>query len=211
MFFLFVSRFDKNQITEFGDRAIYHLYNLTWLDLSGNQLKEINNLTFSFPSDSNKPLQLDLDNNLLTGHSFKEGSFSNVNRPIVLSLRANKIEFLPEKVFLPLLKSDSFRVFPSENKFVCDCNNRWLLIDKETTYSTAREITCDDGTFIWQKNLRDFSYCDLTVNDVKDSLMDLIDFMSKLKLLSPAHEKHILSLVKNRSDISKRLGFSLSI
>ncbi|XP_074596773.1 uncharacterized protein LOC141851874 [Brevipalpus obovatus] len=208
---LAIVRLDNNEITEFGDRAVYHLYNLTWLDLAGNRLREINNETFLLPSVTDKPLQIDLDNNALTGHSFKEGSFSNVNRPIVLLLRSNKIEFLPEKVFLPLLKSSSFRVFPSKNKFICDCNNRWILVEKYLSSLAHDEIICEDGTSIWSKDLQDFNYCDLTVNDVKDSLMDLVDFMSKLKLLSTAHEKHILSLVKNRTDINRRFGFSIPI
>jgi AGAP009688-PA (fragment) len=185
-----------NHITSIGDKAFYDLDNLTWLDLSGNRIKKVGLDTFALHSASEKPIQIDLDQNELTSNSFENGSFIKIHRPTVLYIRSNSIDYLAENIFLPLLKLPSFRLFPHGNNFICDCNNRWILKEKLITQDQFDDILCEDGQSLWTKDLNDIKFCDLTQEDVKTGLIQLAKFLSTFKIISKAHEKHISSLMK---------------
>ena len=152
--------------------------------------------TFSFHGTSEKPIQIDLDQNELTSTSFENGSFTQIHRPTVLYIRSNLIEYLNESIFLPLLKSPSFRLFPLGNHIICDCNNRWILKEKLITQGQFDDIVCEDGQSLWTKDLNDLKFCDLTQEDVKTGLSQLIKFFSTFKIISKAHEKQISSLMR---------------
>lgn len=108
---------------------------------------------------SRDTLCLDLSNNQLTGCSFTAVVFEPITRPLQFILGHNRIRYLEEAVFRPLLESEPRSVIEMKhNKMSCDanctaCESSWLLRSKEVFRTQALKLNCSDGSDFWQLDL----------------------------------------------------------
>ncbi|RWS05311.1 protein slit-like protein [Dinothrombium tinctorium] len=187
---LSILRFNRNLIEKIGDFAFFKLESVTWLDLAENRLTQISENAFTFEKSSEKPIQIDLDANLLTAKSFHHSSFRNVRRPTVLFLRSNNITYLDESTFLPLLQSGIFRLFPSDNPLICNCENRWILGHPQIKEQLSG-MNCEDGESIWVKKLSNFKICDIQKKDVIHAIKNFIEILFNMGIVNDFQRQRI--------------------
>ncbi len=95
--------------------------------------------------------------------SFESTAFTNTNRPIHLSLINNKIRYLDEKIFAPILRLDKRNVIDlAGNSLLCyDCRMKWLIRDKESFGENQIKVYySENGKDVWQLWEIDFNNCE---------------------------------------------------
>ena len=107
--------------------GFYYQNKLESLDITNQVLNFIPKNAFTFEKDSDHLLHVYLDNNQLNSSSFESGLFNNTNRVLEVYLRNNKIDYLDEKIFAPLLMANTEnKIDVSDNPLVLDCRMSWM-------------------------------------------------------------------------------------
>ncbi|KAK3590622.1 hypothetical protein CHS0354_013886 [Potamilus streckersoni] len=139
------------------DLPIIVLEDFNTLDLSYNEIEELNN--FNFPSVIGLR-NLILDHNRITRLSLINVSFYQIQS---ISLRYNNVRTLDNTSlpwYLTTLRYIDFR----ENPIVCDCNMSWMLEDPKLKTKTVR-IMCESPPVLNGRNLLDLKLSDLNCTD----------------------------------------------
>ncbi|XP_023234809.1 oplophorus-luciferin 2-monooxygenase non-catalytic subunit-like isoform X1 [Centruroides sculpturatus] len=136
----------ENNIINIGQEAFLNMPSLQLLDLSGNEIKSLNDR--SMASEENHPrLEIDLSFNEIS--SISPTAFQGL-KPHIVNLDHNELSTLEEKVFLPLFKglSDERSSFISfrKNSFSCSgCSYLWLVKLKDILSLMMQNFRCQDG------------------------------------------------------------------
>jgi Leucine-rich repeat (LRR) protein len=148
--------FDNSSIAEIGDNPFYHLYNLSYLSISGTNIDLIPKNAFNFEKESKKTLIFGLQWTKLNGTGIQLGSLENLKRPTDLFLGDSpKQTYFDEHIFRPFLDAnDQNRILidiTHVSYIDCnDCRSYWLK--KESKYYNRTNLwICSDG----YKNLND--------------------------------------------------------
>lgn len=194
----------NNLISSIGSGAFSALLNVTGIDLSSNRIRFIDDFALSFDLSSGKPVQIDLDHNLLNSTGFSRSSLKRLdNRPLIIFMRHNHLNYLPEAIFRQTMQSNSIKLFLAGNPVECtNCMNYWMI--KLIALSEGdlqlinkfNDIKCNEsGGQIMAIKPLELAYCELTQDDLEQSIEGLLVFLMKLKLVSVNHGNHIKNLI----------------
>ena len=149
-----------DSLTTIANYAFYELHNLRHIRLKADRLQLIAGHSFDFEMPSNHILNIDLRNNQLTVKSFEIEAFIGTKRPINLMLMFNRLTYLDENIFGPMLRSDPRNVIDLYgNPLICNCTMAWLLRDRDELQSQVRNAKCNELADIWSLEDRHFSNC----------------------------------------------------
>ncbi len=80
-------------------------------------------------------------------------------RPLLIDLSRNRLTFLNESIFLPLIGRDINQIDLNGNPLKCDCNIKWLLRDKNKVIKQILNAICTDGKPLLSHTLEEINAC----------------------------------------------------
>jgi Leucine-rich repeat (LRR) protein len=145
-----------NSIKEVDRFSFYELPQVNRINLDNNEITYITNQTFSFRNETSRLMLLFLRYNNLTAASFEEGVFGDIEKTTFVYLNHNKITHLEERVFKTVLRSkgDLFLAL-WHNDFQCDNRSKWLLEDQAFFKKRIHGVRCQDKREIWDWTLKE--------------------------------------------------------
>ena len=148
-------------INKIGQRSFISLVNLKELHIGGTNIDFIPDFAFELKDSTNYPIYIYLDNSsMISSNSFAENAFANTRRPTLLNLNNNKITFLNETVFLPLLQANNLNKINmyGVQGFDCnDCENNWIKTN--SMFNKIVLLKCSNGNEL--DDPRNFENCDV--------------------------------------------------
>lgn len=150
----------SNRIAVIEDYAFYQLSNLVYLNLCNNSLKTLSANALALQHWSPKPIQILLQSNQLSADQMSGRLFSQLRRPLILFLQNNKLHFLPEDVFRPIVDNETnYFVDLSANPFLCDCQrHKWLFLLSKNSRPKLQNIFCGEQS-VWNFEETVFRNC----------------------------------------------------
>ncbi len=152
----------RNLITSIGDYAFFNLPRLQYIFIGQQNVKNISSHAFEFNLESEELLDIVLFNSSLNDKSIENGAFANSKRPLYIDLRWNRLTFLDERIFGPILRADkrnSINVYM--NPFQCDCRMHWIFKNKQLFENQIWNFLCDENkTRFWNLTEMFFDKCD---------------------------------------------------
>lgn len=157
----FFGGFGPFPIQSIGEYAFADLSNIQNINLRSGSISYIKRNAFYFHTSSDTPLTINLEENALTSDSFGADAFINAKRPLIIDLHNNKIGYLNESVFGPILRANKKNAIILY-QLVCDCRMKWIVADKDkfdvnqlpNTYCTNF-----NRKSIWKVTLADLGNC----------------------------------------------------
>ncbi|KAI1291969.1 Oplophorus-luciferin 2-monooxygenase non-catalytic subunit [Halotydeus destructor] len=147
-----------NNITELGRKSFAKLPELSRLNLDNNQITKLTNETFSFDQEESAMALIFLRYNNLTADSFEKGMFLDVEKTVFVYMNHNQITHVDEAIFRPIVEAKNDLFFALwNNPFECDCRSKWLLELPDYFKKRFHGIKCQDKREIWDyswKSLR---------------------------------------------------------
>jgi hypothetical protein len=143
-----------------GAYAFADLPNIQNIKLRMGSVSHIEPNAFYFHTSSDTPLTIDLEENALTSNSFGSDAFINAKRPLIINLHNNKIDYLNESVYEPILRNKN-NVIMIYN-LVCDCRMKWIVANKvnfNVNQLPNARCTNFDHKSIWDLTLNDLPNC----------------------------------------------------
>jgi len=135
-------------ITTVGDRAFFYLNGLTFLKLENQVINHVSIHAFDFFKASTVTLEIYLNENSLSDSSLAVNSFLGAHRPVRLDLSNNKLTFLVEDIFRPILDANvNTKIDVKNNQLNCNCLNYWLVVDKAIYGTQVLNAVCADTRF----------------------------------------------------------------
>lgn len=142
----------ENMIDSIGENAFYDLPNLERLDLLHNRITILGPLSLAMNGHS-PGLNINLANNSLASVS---QSALQGTAPKVLSLALNRLQYLDQSVFVPLIQRMSKVagvIDVSFNPFLCrGCEFLWMVVNKDVLRFALPGFRCTDGRTVMDLN-----------------------------------------------------------
>ena len=140
----------SNRIAIIEDHAFYQLSSLVYLNLSNNSLVTLNADALALRHWSPKPIQVLLQANQLRADQMTDRLFSQMKRPLILFLQNNKLHFIPEDVFRPIVENETnYLIDFSGNPLLCDCQrHRWLFLLSKNERLKLQNVICGQQS-VW--------------------------------------------------------------
>ena len=143
------------------DFVFFKCDNLTYINLSNNEISKITPNILCFEKTLNKLLTLDLSNNKLNEMSFDELSFSKMNRPVKLILNKNQIKYLNINAFKEFFNGNNKNIIHLYGDTLYNgfeygnTKNEWLFKDEnilnKKLFGIENLVKCIDNVFINKK------------------------------------------------------------
>lgn len=150
-----------NNLTEIGPKSFFKLPEVHRINLDNNQISYVSNETFTFESEESKLLLLFLRHNNLTADSFEGRAFSNTEKTLFLYLNNNQITHLDESIWRPMFEEkNDFFIAMWSNPYRCDCRSKWMIDDEDTRNYLKKRIhgiRCQDS----KRELWDYTVAEL--------------------------------------------------
>jgi hypothetical protein len=156
----FFGGFGPYPLQSIGAYAFAHLPNIQNIRLRMGSVSYIEPNAFYFHTSSDTPLTINLEENALTSNSFGSDAFINAKRPLIINLHNNKIDYLNESVYEPILRNKN-NVIIIYN-LVCDCRMKWIVVNKKNfNVNQLPNARCTNfgHKSIWDLTLNDLPNC----------------------------------------------------
>lgn len=181
-----------NNLSIIDDENFAHLSNLKFLNLSHNQISQIN--LFAFSTNSDQITKLDLSHNLITDSSLEFLLFSNLINIKWLNMDYNRLTYLSNHFLFNLYNLEYLSISNNQLKsldlfYLVNRNNKFLkFIDLSNNFNLKFKV--------YEKNLEDklnvqnsveilnLSAIDLTNFNLNIFLDNLFDKYKKLRVLN---------------------------
>jgi Leucine-rich repeat (LRR) protein len=152
--------FERNKIKSVENNAFYYLMNLTRLYLEYNIIDHIAIHAFDFYNSTKEQLYIGLFCNKLNDTSIEIGAFTDSKKSFAIDLRGNEFTFLNERIFGPILRTNSKNLLYIDDIFTCDCRMFWIFKQKNTFMNQiSGRIRCNNDKVLWSLTDSDFSNC----------------------------------------------------
>jgi hypothetical protein len=131
------------------------------INLAHNPIKFICKHAFEFSTNSEKRLYIHLNDAGLNENSLDVRVFTNLERPLIIDIRNNDFTTLVERIFGPILMSNTQnRLIIDGYIFQCDCRMQWLFARKNIYENQfVGEMGCAEGKPFWSMTENDFKNC----------------------------------------------------
>jgi hypothetical protein len=122
-----ILNFDYNKIEKIESNSFEGLISLMNLSINHNLISVIEENGLKFETNY-KHSSVKLNYNKLNSSSFSSKSIQiQQNVSLSLYLENNELTSINETVFKPLIENNVNEIYLTENKFICDCNMKWIL------------------------------------------------------------------------------------
>ncbi len=131
------------------------------INLAQNPIKFICKHAFEFSTSSEKRLYIHLNDVGLNENSLDVGVFTNSERPLTIDIRNNDFTTLVERIFGPILMSNTQnRLIIDGYLLQCNCRMQWLFARKNIYQNQfVGEMDCAEGKLFWSMTETDFKNC----------------------------------------------------
>ena len=154
-------------IKSVGNYSFYYLKSLQSINLQNHRISRIGIHAFDIWKPSTMRMRISLINNTIDDKSIEIGAFSNAKRPLFIELGNNKLTYIEERIFGPVLRlSNQTTIYFDGNPFVCDCKMNWLRMEREFYENQIKYIVClnykseaGTPTNFWDLSEKNFKEC----------------------------------------------------
>jgi hypothetical protein len=141
-------KLNVNNITTIASNSFNGLKELTLVSLTFNQINKVDENGLTLDSElMNHEITIDLSYNKLIDKSFSAKSFENKqknNIKIVLHLNNNSLTKLDQNIFIHFFDNRRNYLELMHNKFVCDCDMKWIQNLSVSKNIISHTIDCDN-------------------------------------------------------------------